>query len=132
MNSAVTGAGAQGAGSLTRSRSGQDVAHRSNDGQNGEVRDPLRLFPDDGAESPVWSRLGRVPLSQLAISESLAADLMAWQEEALDPLHPLADRSEDEWEADGRILAARLIQETGRQVDVYVEQRPGDATRGPT
>jgi hypothetical protein len=80
------------------------------------VRDRLRLLPDYGAESPVWSRHGMVPLSRIAISEALRADLIAWNEEALDPSHALARRSDEEWEADGRTLAARLSDETGLEV----------------
>lgn len=72
-----------------------------------EVRNRLRLFPDYGAESPVWSDRGMVSFSQLAISEALRADLIAWQAEGLDSSHPLALRSEEAWETEGRLLASR-------------------------
>jgi hypothetical protein len=82
------------------------------------VQDRLRLFPDYCAESPIWSRYGLVPFSHLAISPELRADLTAWKDEALDPSHPLATRSEKEWKAAGRLLAARLAEETGLKVDL--------------
>lgn len=87
---------------------------------HGHVRDRLRLFPDYGAETPIWSRYGMVPFSCLAISPELCAELIAWKDEALDPSHPLAERSEEAWEAAGRLLAARLAEETGLDVDLDV------------
>lgn len=69
-------------------------------GQDGAVRDRLRLFPDYGAETPVWSRRGMVSFNQLKITDSLRADLVAWQKEALDASDERAERSEEEWAAD--------------------------------
>lgn len=77
-------------------------------GQDGAVRNRLRLFPDYGAETPVWSRGGVVSFSQLKITDALRLDLIAWQNEALDPSDERAERSEEEWAAEGRLLAARL------------------------
>ncbi len=76
----------------------------------------LRLFPDYGAESPVWSQEGLVPFSELQISDALRADLIAWRNEALDPGSERARRSEEHWEAEGQLLAARLAHETGLSV----------------
>lgn len=84
------------------------------------MRDRLRLFPDYCAETPVWSRNRMVPFSQLEISDALRADLIAWQNEALDPSDERAERSEEEWEAEGRMLAARLAEETGLRVDLDI------------
>ncbi len=61
-----------------------------------------------------------VPFSQLEISDALRADLIAWQNEALDPSDERAERSEEEWEAEGRMLAARLAEETGLRVDLDI------------
>ena len=88
--------------------------------QDGGMRDSLRLFPDYGAESPVWSRGRLVPFSQLRISDALGADLIAWRNEALDPSDERAECSEEEWESEARQLAARLAEETGRRVDLDV------------
>jgi hypothetical protein len=84
------------------------------------VRERLRLFPDYGAETPIWSKYGMVSFDQLGISESLRAALVDWQNEGLDPAHLRAGRSEDDWEADGRVLAQRLSEETGAPVDLDV------------
>ena len=54
----------------------------------------------------------------LQISEALRAALRDWQDEALNPGHPLAHRTEDEWEAAGRTLAEQLAVETGVPVDL--------------
>lgn len=89
-------------------------------GQNGGMRDRLRLFPEYAAETPVWSRRGMVSFSRLKISDALRADLIAWQNEALDPSDERAERSEEEWEAEGRLLAARLAEETGLRVDLDI------------
>jgi hypothetical protein len=61
-----------------------------------------------------------VPFGQLHISDALRADLIAWRNEALDSSDEGAELSEEEWEAEGRRLAARLAQETGRRVDLDV------------
>ncbi len=84
------------------------------------MRDRLRLFPDYGAESPVWSRRGMVPFGQLHISDALRGDLIAWRNESLDSSDERAERSEEEWEAEGRELAARLAKETGLRVDLDI------------
>lgn len=47
--------------------------------QDIRVRDRLRLFPDYGAETPVWSRDGMVSFSRLKISDALRADLISWR-----------------------------------------------------
>jgi hypothetical protein len=78
----------------------------------------LRLFPDYGDESPVWSRKGRVELATLGLSEALREALVDWQTEALDPLHPLASQAERAWDSAGRRLAIRLAHETGCTVEV--------------
>ncbi len=77
------------------------------------VRDDLRLFPDYGAESPVWSRRGNIPFRRLSISDELRSDLIGWRDEALEPSHQVPRRTEEEWEAAGRLLAVRLAKETG-------------------
>ena len=84
------------------------------------MRKHLRLFPDYCAETPVWSRDGMVPFNQLRISAALRTALVEWQNEALDPSHPRAHRAEEEWEADGRLLAVRLAEETGCRVDLDI------------
>lgn len=82
------------------------------------MRDRLRLFPDYGAETPVWSRDGMVSFSRLKISDALRADLISWQNEALNRSDERAARDADQWEAEGRLLAARLTEETGPCVDL--------------
>lgn len=78
----------------------------------------LRLFPDYGAETPVWSERGQVSFAQLNISDALREALIAWQREALDTEHPRAGRGEEGWLADGLVLAERLSEEIGLPVDL--------------
>lgn len=80
------------------------------------MSDHLRLFADDGAETPVWSRDGQVPWAQLAITPALREALIDWQREYQDEDHPRHSRSEAEFEADGVVLAGRLAAEIGRPV----------------
>lgn len=102
--------------SSTRLGTSRAVARsRSRLGRHDRVK-PLRLFPEEGAESPIWSDGGNVSFDQVRISDSLRIALINWSNEALDAGHPDAARSEDEWEAEGRLLAARLQEETGAPV----------------
>ena len=80
------------------------------------VADHLRLLPEYGSESSVWSSAGPVSLEDLGICESLRAALVDWQNEALNASHSRALRTEAEWEADGRALSERLSAETGQPV----------------
>jgi predicted dienelactone hydrolase len=71
----------------------------------------LRLFPDYGGDSPVWSSAGRVPLDELRISVELVVALRAWQRE-----NEESGGSEEEYEAEGHRLAEWLERETGVNV----------------
>ncbi len=80
-------------------------------------RDALRLYPEEGGAGPVWTTRGPLALSELRLSDSLAAALEAWQGDYESDELGL---SEDAFDAMGKDLAQRLANETGREV-VYEE-----------
>lgn len=53
----------------------------------------------------------------LGISDSLWQELLDWQAEAYDERWTGANRSEDDWDREGKRLATRLAAETGRPVE---------------
>lgn len=83
----------------------------------------LRLYPDYGSDSPVWSSDGRVALPQLHISAALADALRAWQVEGLegqgDPGQD-EEKSEEEYAREGQRLADWLSRETGFDVTLDI------------
>jgi hypothetical protein len=77
----------------------------------------LRLLPEYGEGSPVWTDRGRMLAPALGISTSLWRELLDWQSEAYDEAWAGPDRSGEEWDEAGRRLAARLAEETGLPVE---------------
>lgn len=76
----------------------------------------LRLLPEYGEGSPVWLPSGRLMRPELGISDTLWRELLDWQAEAYDERWTGPDRSDDEWDEQGKRLASRLAAETGQPV----------------